>query len=79
MDSEKNWLDVPALDKWLTGWDNYHKKILDGSEKLLQDLSFITLPVQVVGMNIYGKVEGLITLDLGFLLNCWWLHIFNYF
>ncbi|MCG3253355.1 MAG: class I SAM-dependent methyltransferase [Candidatus Heimdallarchaeota archaeon] len=65
MDSEKNWLDVPAPDKWMTGWDNYHKKILEGSEKLLQDLSFITPPVQVVGLNIYGKAKGLQALDLG--------------
>ncbi|MBK5114986.1 MAG: class I SAM-dependent methyltransferase [Candidatus Heimdallarchaeota archaeon] len=65
MDTEKKWSDVPAPDKWMTGWDNYHKKILEGSDVALKDLTFITPPVQVVGMSIYGKGKGLQALDLG--------------
>jgi 2-polyprenyl-3-methyl-5-hydroxy-6-metoxy-1,4-benzoquinol methylase len=65
MDTEKKWSDVPAPDKWMTGWDNYHKKILEGSNVALKDLTFITPPVQVVGMSIYGKGKGLQALDLG--------------
>ena len=65
MDSEKKWLDVPAPDNWMTGWDNYHKKILEGSVEALKDLTFITPPVQVIGMSIYEKGKGLQALDLG--------------
>jgi len=65
MDSEKKWLDVPAPEKWMTGWDNYHKKILEGKDEFLEDLTFITPPVQVIGMSIYGKGKGLQALDLG--------------
>ncbi len=65
MDSDKKWLDVPAPEKWMTGWDNYHKKILEGSDEYLKDLSFITPPVQVIGMSIFGKGNGLQALDLG--------------
>ena len=65
MDDESKWSNVPAPDNWMNGWDNYHKKLLEGSGEHFKDLTLITPPVQVIGMSIYGKGEGLKALDLG--------------
>ncbi len=65
MNSKKEHLKVQAPDKWMNGWDNYHKKLLEGSDEQYKNLTFITQPVQVIGMKIYGKGECLKALDLG--------------
>ncbi|MHA1212669.1 MAG: class I SAM-dependent methyltransferase [Candidatus Heimdallarchaeota archaeon] len=64
MTSKKIWSDVPAPDKWMTGWDNYHKKLLEAPDKLYKDLLFIAHPVQVIGTKIFDKEKGLKAIDL---------------
>ncbi|MBN1328127.1 MAG: class I SAM-dependent methyltransferase [Candidatus Heimdallarchaeota archaeon] len=64
MSSEKNWLEVPAPDNWMTGWDNYHKKLLEAPDETFNDLMFITPPVQVIGTKLFGLEKGLRALEL---------------
>jgi len=64
MDSEKNWLNVSAPDKWMTGWDNYHKKLLEAPDENFKELMFITPPVQVVGTKLLEGEKGLRAIDL---------------
>jgi len=57
-------IDVPAPDKWMNGWDNYFKKLLDRPDEELTDLSAIYHPVQMVARVLHGNKEELTALDV---------------
>ena len=57
-------IDVPAPDKWMTGWDNYFKKLLRQSDEELTDLTAVYHPVQMVARMLHGNKEELTALDL---------------
>jgi len=63
MTEEKN-LTVAAPDKWMAGWDNYFKKLLEQSDEALMDLSAISHPIQCLAAPIHGKTNGMKGLDL---------------
>ena len=65
MTEKKDWLNVPAPDQWMTGWDNYHKKLLELPEDQLTFLGFIAHPVQVVGSHVRAKENEINVLELG--------------
>ncbi|NHJ48613.1 MAG: class I SAM-dependent methyltransferase [Asgard group archaeon] len=65
MTEEKNWLQVPAPDQWMTGWDNYHKKLLELPDEKLAFLGFVAHPVQVVGSHVMSKATEMNILELG--------------
>ncbi|NHJ40698.1 MAG: class I SAM-dependent methyltransferase [Asgard group archaeon] len=65
MTTEKEWLNVPAPDQWMTGWDNYHKKMLEAPDEQLKFMAFIAHPVQVVGGHIMGNAKDMNVLELG--------------
>ena len=64
MNEHKDWLEVPAPDQWMTGWDNYHKKLLEQSLEKLKEFVFMNPAVQVVGEQIYSTAKGLNVLEL---------------
>ncbi|NHK31783.1 MAG: class I SAM-dependent methyltransferase [Asgard group archaeon] len=65
MTDEKDWLEISTPDQWMTGWDNYHKKMLELPEEKLKFLAYIAHPVQVVGSNIMSKASDMNVLELG--------------
>jgi 2-polyprenyl-3-methyl-5-hydroxy-6-metoxy-1,4-benzoquinol methylase len=65
MTDDKDWLQVPAPDQWMTGWDNYHKKLLEQSDEKLAFLGFIAHPVQVVGSHVMSNAADMNILELG--------------
>ncbi|NHJ03466.1 MAG: class I SAM-dependent methyltransferase [Candidatus Heimdallarchaeota archaeon] len=64
MTEQKEWLEVPALDQWMTGWDNYHKKLLERPVEKLKEFVFMNPAVQVVGEQLYNSAKGLKVLEL---------------
>ena len=64
MTEESNNLSVAAPEKWMAGWDNYFKKMLEQPDEALAELGLITPPVQVLAGPLHGKKEGLKGIDL---------------
>ncbi|NHJ85170.1 MAG: class I SAM-dependent methyltransferase [Asgard group archaeon] len=66
MTQENEWLAVPAPDEWMNGWDKYHKKLLEAKDEDLQEVIFISHPIQIVGTLVYkSEKKPLKALDLG--------------
>ncbi|MBD3192932.1 MAG: methyltransferase domain-containing protein [Candidatus Heimdallarchaeota archaeon] len=65
MTTNNDWLSVPAPDQWMTGWDKYHKKLLEVPEEQLKFMGFIAHPVQVVGSHMRGNYQNMNILELG--------------
>jgi len=57
-------IEVPAPDKWMTGWDNYFKKLLRQPDEELTDLTGIYHPVQMVARVLQENKEELKALDV---------------
>jgi len=57
-------IEVPAPDKWMTGWDNYFKKLLDGPDEALTDMIGIYHPVQMAHRVLHENSKDLTALDI---------------
>lgn len=66
MTSNNDWIAVPAPDQWMTGWDKYHKKLLQAPEEQLTFMGFIAHPVQVLGSHMRGNYQNMNILELGY-------------
>jgi 2-polyprenyl-3-methyl-5-hydroxy-6-metoxy-1,4-benzoquinol methylase len=64
LNAGKDKIDVPAPDKWMAGWDNYFKKLLEAPDKDLADLTGIYHPVQMVARVIHSNNGDLKALDV---------------
>ncbi|NHJ05919.1 MAG: class I SAM-dependent methyltransferase [Candidatus Heimdallarchaeota archaeon] len=65
MNNNQENLKVAAPEKWMNGWDNVFKKLLEESDEYLRELQGIYHPIQNLARSIYGKCDGFKALDLG--------------
>ena len=58
-------IKVVAPDKWMAGWDNYFKKMMEQPDEALVDTSAHFHPVIILSSKINGKCDNWNALDLG--------------
>lgn len=62
--TDKENLEVVAPEKWMNGWDNYYKKMLEQADEKLAEFLGISHPVQNLARHLFGKEISLQAIDL---------------